>query len=243
MNSSSKSICYIIGIGPGGSSKWLTHAAEDAIKESDIILAWDWSLKPVKNLVAEKTIFFQETKNYLQKEKDAAERSRKTGETVAVLRVGDPCVSSSLSQILEVFCEFDIRIVPSAGAAQFAAAKAQICLDESVLVSFHDGKEAIKEKKLEFLVDSFNVGRHLICLTNETQTPRQTSAYLLKHGLSANTAALVCEYLTMEDERIYHAVLGEIVETDFRLTSVMVVKNPNVMSLDSVPFDSPQERR
>src|SRR5271169_2938599 len=154
-----KPICYIVGIGPGGSAKWLTHAAEDAIQESHIILAWDWSLKPVKDLVAGKTLFFQETKNYLQKEKDAAERSRTTGETVAVLRVGDPCVSSSLAQVLEVFNDFDIRIVPSAGAAQFAAARAQICLDESVLVSFHDGRETIKERKLKFLVDSFQIGR------------------------------------------------------------------------------------
>jgi cobalt-precorrin-7 (C5)-methyltransferase len=227
MSVAQKPICYIVGIGPGGSPKWLTHAAEDAIQESHIILAWDWSLKPVKDLVAGKTLFFQETKNYLQKEKDAAERSRTTGETVAVLRVGDPCVSSSLAQVLEVFNDFDIRIVPSAGAAQFAAARAQICLDESVLVSFHDGREITKERKLKFLVDSFQIGRHLLALTNETQLPRQTATYLLEHGLASDTPVLVCEYMTMEDERVYYTTLADVINTDYRLTSVMVVKNPN----------------
>jgi cobalt-precorrin-7 (C5)-methyltransferase len=226
MNQARKPICYIVGIGPGGSPKWLTHAAEEAIKASDIILAWDWSLRPVKDLVADKTLFFQVTKDYLQKEKDAAARARQTGETVAVLRVGDPCVSSSLAQVLEVFCDFDIRIVPSAGAAQFAAARAQICLDESVLVSFHDGREAIKEKKLKFMVDAFNIGRHLVALTNETQVPRQTAAYLLDHGLPAETPVLVCEYMTMEDEKLYPTTLGAVRDTDYRLTSVMVVKHP-----------------
>lgn len=226
MNNSGKPVCYIVGIGPGGSPKWLTHAAEEAIKSSDIILAWDWSLRPVKNLVEGKTLYFQETRNYLQKEKEAAERARQTGETVAVLRVGDPCVSSSLSQVLGVFCDFDIRIVPSAGAAQFAAARAQICLDESVLISFHDGREAIKEKKLKFMVDAFNIGRHLLALTNETQVPRQTAAYLLDHGLPADTPVLVCEYMTMEDEKLYPTTLGAVKDTDYRLTSVMVVKNP-----------------
>ena len=115
MSLAQQPICYIVGIGPGGSAKWLTHAAEDAIKESHIILAWDWSLRPVKDLVAGKTLFFQETKNYLQKEKDAAERARTTRETVAVLRVGDPCVSSSLAQVLEVFNDFDVRIVQRSG--------------------------------------------------------------------------------------------------------------------------------
>lgn len=228
MNQPHKPVCYIVGIGPGGSPKWLTHAAEDAIKESDLILAWDWSLKPVKDLVADKVIFFQVTRDYLQKEKDAAERALKTSETVAVLRVGDPCVSSSLAQVLEVFKDFDVRIVPSAGAAQFAAAKAQICLDESVLVSFHDGREEIKQRKLEFLVNSFNIGRNLLMLTNETQVPRQSATYLLEHGLPANTPALICEYMTMEDETVYRTTLEEVANTDYRLTSVLVVKNPNV---------------
>ncbi|PPD57742.1 precorrin-6y C5,15-methyltransferase (decarboxylating) subunit CbiE [Dehalogenimonas etheniformans] len=231
MDRTSKPVCYIVGIGPGGSPKWLTHAAEDAIKGSNIILAWDWSLKPVKDLVAGKTLFFQETRNYLQKEKDAAGRALVTGETVAVLRVGDPCVSSSLAQVLEVFKDFDVRIVPSAGAAQFAAARAQICLDESVLVSFHDGHEAEKKRKLKFLVDSFNIGRHLLALTNETQVPRQTASYLIEHGLPPETSVLVCEYMTMEDERVYYATLGEVSNTDYRLTSVMVIKNPgNVLN-------------
>jgi cobalt-precorrin-7 (C5)-methyltransferase len=227
MNLVKKPVCYIVGIGPGGSPKWLTHAAEDAIKESEIILAWDWSLKPVREMVAGKTLFFQETRNYLQKEKDAAERSRTTGETVAVLRVGDPCVSSSLSQVLEVFSDFEIRIVPSAGAAQFAAARAQICLDESVLVSFHDGREAEKERKLRFMVDSFNIGRHLLALTNETQLPKQTASYLLEHGLAPQSEVVVCEYMTMEDECVYKTTLAEVKDTDYRLTSVMVVKHPD----------------
>jgi cobalt-precorrin-7 (C5)-methyltransferase len=226
-------VCYIVGVGPGGSSKWLTHAAEDAILESEIILAWDWSLKPVKHLMAGKTVFFQETKNYLQKEKEAAERARNTGETVTVLRVGDPCVSSSLHQVLEVFNDFEIRIIPSAGAAQFAAAKAQICLDESVLVSFHDGREEIKSRKLKFLVYSYNIGRHLVILTNETQVPRQTAAYLIEQGLPKEAPVLVCEYLTMDDERIFQTSLGQVPAQEFRLTSVMVVKNPGIQTGDS----------
>ncbi|ADJ25891.1 precorrin-6y C5,15-methyltransferase (decarboxylating), CbiE subunit [Dehalogenimonas lykanthroporepellens BL-DC-9] len=225
MNQPRKPVCYIVGIGPGGSPKWLTHAAEDAVRESDIILAWDWSLKPVKDLANGKVIFFQGTKDYLQKEKEAAERALKTGETVAVLRVGDPCVSSSLAQVLGVFKDFDIRIIPSAGAAQFAAAKAQICLDESVLVSFHDGREEVKQLKLKFLVDSFRMGRNLLMLTNETQVPRQTARYLLDNGIPAETSTLICEYLTMEDEQVYELTLGDVVDNDYRLTSVMVVKN------------------
>ena len=78
------------------------------------------------------------------------------------------------------------------------------------------------------MVDAFNIGRHLVALTNETQVPRQTALYLLEHGLPGNTPVLVCEYMTMEDEKVYRTTLSEVPKTEYRLTSVMVVKNPGI---------------
>jgi cobalt-precorrin-7 (C5)-methyltransferase len=70
------------------------------------------------------------------------------------------------------------------------------------------------------------MGRNLLMLTNETQVPRQTAEYLVEHGIPATTTTLICEYLTMEDEQVYEVTLGDVVNNDYRLTSVMVVKNP-----------------
>lgn len=216
---------YIIGVGPG-SAAWLTAAAQKAIKESDIILAWDWSLSPVKPLVTGKKIYFQDTGNYLQVEKDAAEEARKTGETMAVLRVGDPCVSSSLTQLLEVFHHCDIEIIPSVGSIQFAAAAARICIDESVVVSFHDGRRKLREEKLNFLFDVFtNRNKHLIVLTDETQMPPQTARHLIKSGLNKSTPVIVCENLTLDDETIFRGTLKDVADREFGYTSVLVVKN------------------
>lgn len=215
---------YIIGVGPG-SAEWLTAAAEKALKDSDIILAWDWSLRPVKPLVNDKVICFQDTKNYLQVEKDAAELARKSGQTVAVLRVGDPCVSSSLAQLLEVFHGCDIKIIPGVGSVQFAAAAAQICIDESVVVSFHDGREKLKDEKLDFLYDAFRRKKNLIILSNETQMPPQTASRLIASGLSENTTIVVCENLTLDEETIFRGTLKDVANKQFGYTSVLVVKN------------------
>lgn len=216
---------YIIGVGPG-SAEWLTAAAEAAISKSDIILAWEWSLNPVKPLVTEKKVFFQDTKNYLQVEKDAAEAVKQSGQTVAVLRVGDPCVSSSLSQLLRVFDGCDIEIIPSVGSVQFAAAAAKICIDESIVISFHDHRHNLRDEKLSFLYDAYQRHKNLIVLTDETQMPPQTAAYLIGRGLSKNTPVVIGEHLSLKDEMIFHITLGEVADSSFRYDSILVVKQP-----------------
>ncbi len=216
---------YIIGVGPG-SAEWLTAAAEAAISKSDIILAWEWSLNPVKPLVTEKKVFFQDTKNYLQVEKDAAEAVKQNGQTVAVLRVGDPCVSSSLSQLLRVFDGCDIEIIPSVGSVQFAAAAAKNCIDESIVISFHDHRHNLRDEKLSFLYDSYQRQKNLIVLTDETQMPPQTAAYLIGRGLSKNTPVVIGEHLSLKDEMIFRITLGEVADSSFRYDSILVVKQP-----------------
>ena len=216
---------YIIGVGPG-SSQYLTAAAEKALKDSDIILAWEWSLRPVKHLVTDKEIYFQDAKNYLQVEKDAAAMAKKNSKTVAVLRVGDPCVSSSLSELLRVFNGCHIEIIPSVGSVQFAAAAAQICLDESVVVSFHDARHSLREEKLRFLFDCYQRSKNLIVLSDETQMPHQTASNLIDSGLAKDTPTVIGEHMSLEDEVIFRSSLGEVADSRFRYNSVMVVKQP-----------------
>jgi cobalt-precorrin-7 (C5)-methyltransferase len=145
---------------------------------------------------------------------------------VAVLRVGDPCVSSSLTQLLMVFKGCDITIIPSVGSVQFSAAAARICIDESVVISFHDGRREIREEKLDFLYECFTKHqKHLIVLTDETQMPPSTARYLLGRGLAENTPVIVCENLTLDDEQIFRGTLGQTATKEFGYTTVLVIRN------------------
>ncbi len=212
---------YIVGGGPG-SSKYLTREAERAISEANIVVGWEFDLLPLKSLIKDKKVFLQDVTNYIKVAEEAADEARKTGETVAVLRIGDPCISSGLAGLLRVFYDFEVQIVPGISSIQLAAAAARINIDESFIISFHDRGDDLEEKR-RLMIDAFGRNRHLIIITGPSQKPDETASYLIKNGVSETTPALVCENLTLEDEKIFRGVLMEVISRQFSWLSVMVV--------------------
>ena len=213
---------YIVGVGPG-SPGYVTAEAQRVIRESDIIVGWEFNFLPVKPLIADKKVYLQDASNYIQVAGEAAEAARKQGKTVAVLRIGDPCISSGLAGLLKVFHDFEVKIVPGISSVQMAAATARINLDESVIISFHDSDDDLEEKR-RFMLDVFRRKRHLIIITGPEQKPDETANYLINNGISKTTPAVVCENLTLEDEKIFRGALMEVIPRQFSWLSVMVVK-------------------
>ena len=213
---------YIVGVGPG-SPGYVTAEAQRVIRESDIVVGWEFNFLPVKPLIADKKVYLQDASNYIQVAGEAAEAARKQGETVAVLRIGDPCISSGLAGLLKAFHDFEIRIVPGISSVQMAAATAQINQDESVIISFHDNDDDLEEKR-RFMIDVFRRKRHLIIITGPEQKPDKTASYLINNGVSKTAPAVVCENLTLEDEKIFRGALKDVGARQFSWLSVMVVK-------------------
>jgi precorrin-6y C5,15-methyltransferase (decarboxylating) CbiE subunit len=212
---------YIVGVGPG-SPGYLTREAEKAISEANIVVGWEFDLLPARSLTAKKRVYLQDVNNYIQVAKEAADEAKKKGETVVVLRVGDPCISSGLAGLLKVFREFEVKIVPGISSVQLAAATARINIDESVVFSFHDGGNDLEEKR-RLMLDAFIRNRHLIIITGPDQKPDETASYLIKNGVSATTPTLVCENLTLGDEKIFRGTLRDAIARQFSWLSVMVV--------------------
>jgi len=212
---------YIVGTGPG-SPGYLTIEAQKVIREAGIVVGWELNFLPVKSLVADKKVYLQEASNYLQVAEEAATEARKRGETVAVLRIGDPCLSSGLAGLLKVFRDFEVKIVPGISSIQLAAATARINIDESVIVSFHEDGDSLEEKR-RFMLDAFRQKRHLIILTGQEQKPDETASYLINNGVSETAPTLVCENLTLEDEKIFRGTLKDVIARQFSWLSVMVV--------------------
>jgi len=212
---------YIVGVGPG-SPKYLTREAEEAIREASVIVGWELDLLPARHLIDGKKIYLQNVKNYVQVAETAAKEARKSNETVAVLRIGDPCISSGLDGLLKVFPDFEVRIVSGISSIQLAAAATQINIDESVLISFHDGGDNF-EKKRRFMLDGLNQNRHLIILTGPDLGPKEAAIYLTNNGISEITPAIVCENLALSDEKISRGTLQDMTAKQFSWRSVMVV--------------------
>ena len=213
---------YIVGVG-AGSPRYLTMEAERVIREASIVVGWELDLLPARSLTTDKKVYLQDVNNYIQVAEEAADEARKRGETVAVLRIGDPCISSGLAGLLRVFHDFEVKIVPGISSVQLAAATAQINIDESVIISFHNGEEDL-EKKRRLMLDAFGRNRHLIILTGPDQKPDETASYLINNGISETTPTLVCENLTLEDEKIFRGALRDVIARQFSWLSVMVIK-------------------
>jgi len=212
---------YIVGVGPG-SPRYLTREVGEVIGKADIVVGWEFDLLPVRSLTLGKKVYLQDVNNYIQVAEEAADEARKTGETVAVLKIGDPCISSGLAGTLKVFHDFEVKIIPGISSIQLAASTAQINIDESVVISFHDGGGDLKEKR-RFMLDAFGRNRHLIVITGPKQKPEETASYLINNGISETAPTLVCENLTLEDEKIFRGVLRDVITHHFSWLSVMVV--------------------
>ena len=212
---------YIVGVGPG-SPRYLTTEAQRVIREASIVVGWELDLLPARSLVTDKKVYLQNVDNYIKVAEGADDEARKRGETVAVLRSGDPCLSSGLAGLLKVFRDFEVKIVPGISSIQLAAATARINIDESVIVSFHEDGDSLEEKR-RFMLDAFRRKRHLIILTGQEQKPEETARYLINHGINETVPTLVCENLTLEDEKIFRGTLKDVIARQFSWLSVMVV--------------------
>jgi iron complex transport system substrate-binding protein len=214
---------YIVGVGPGDPS-WLTDRAKQVIARSDAVLGWELNLVPLAGLLANKELFIQKPADHASVAAKAAATLRRSGGSIAIVRIGDALVSSGLADLLALFDDFAIEVIPGISAVQLAAATARVNLDEAVVVSFHEERRWHEEQA--FMAEAFRRGRHLIVLTGPRQHPNDAAAYLLGQGVDPRTSAFVGESLSLPDERVTRATLAEIAEQTFHWLSILVVVHP-----------------
>ncbi|MEM0272301.1 MAG: precorrin-6y C5,15-methyltransferase (decarboxylating) subunit CbiE [Thermoprotei archaeon] len=224
---------YIVGVGPG-SPKYLTPRAREAVRHSQIVLGWELDLAPIRSLLRGKEVYIQNVSNYKEVAVRVAEVAKREWKTVAVARIGDPCVSSGLNGLLEAFSGFDIEIIPGISSVQLAASIARINIDDSVVVSFHDYGDHEAEKN--FMLEAFKAGKHLIVLTSPDLSPSGVADFLVSKGCEPTTPVVVCSNLTLEGEKIEHSTLGGIIGKSFHWLSLVTVVNPSVPTENEAYF-------
>jgi cobalt-precorrin-7 (C5)-methyltransferase len=215
---------YIIGVGPGA-SEFLSGRARDRICRSQVVLGWDMDLLPAQDLLDGKEVHLQDVRNYRESATLVAEKFRDTDATVAILRVGDPCISSGLTGLLELFAGYEIEVVPGVSSVQVAASLARINIDEAVVITFHESGN-IEERK-RFMLDALHRGRHLLMLAGEELRPDAAARYLVEHGIDERLPVLMCERLTLPDETLTWTTLGGLREMQPYWLTVIVVVQPS----------------
>jgi cobalt-precorrin-7 (C5)-methyltransferase len=214
----------IIGVGPGA-SEFLTERARDRIARSQVILGWDLDLLPAKDLLVGKDVYLQNVKNYREVALEVAAKFRDTETRVAILRIGDPCVSSGLRGLLDLFKNYEIEIVPGISSVQVAASLARINIAEAVVITFHESGD-IEERK-RFMCDALLRSRHVLMLSGEELRPDAAARYLTENGIDESLPVLVCERLSLPDQKIIHTTLGGLREMQPHWLAVIAVMQPS----------------
>jgi len=206
---------FVIGIGPG-SEKYLTKAANDAVKNEkiDIIIGGKRALSLFKNVKKNKKTIGKNINKILK----FIEKNR--AKNIAVLTSGDPGLFSILKPILASasFSKDEVEIIPGISAVQLAFAKIKDTWEDAELITVHGRDVSLMIGKAK----AQKKGK-LVILTDSKTTPNLIAEKLLKNGI--NKHAFVCENVGLENEKMLEGELESIKNKKFSGNSIMILKN------------------
>ncbi|HYA77911.1 MAG TPA: precorrin-6y C5,15-methyltransferase (decarboxylating) subunit CbiE [Verrucomicrobiae bacterium] len=216
---------YIVGAGPG-SPDYVTPAARKAVQGAQIVIGAECVLDLFREDIKSQTLTL--TCENIDETLRCALDSVKSGKTVAVISTGDPGFSGLLGSFLRRSMgeNVEVNVIPGISSILACAAKLCISWDDAVLITFHKG--ASIEGKREF-ADAVKAGKTVMLLPDPASfNLGEISKYLLNAGVNKETVVIVCENLTLANEKIVETTLEGALNRSFDPTSVMVIKgNPN----------------
>jgi len=224
---------YAVGVGPG-SPKYVTEIVKEIIQKCDIIIGYKYTLKTIESITKGKEIY-EITMN--DQEESYQEIYPKLGDrTLVIPFTGDVNFSESevVDRLIEIFGK--VEIIPGISSIQVAAAKAQVPLDKSKVITMHV-TTPIEDKKLELqkaLIDGFSVilvPRPWPKQPDKHFMPSEIAIYLKENNFNTDKMKVhVFEAITTENETNFVGVVKDLEGKEFSDLSVMVF---NQTSLDS----------
>lgn len=142
----------VIGIGP--SREDISIRALNAIKESDVIIAYKAYIKPIEDLLEGKEVIKKGMGDEIERAELAIQKSRERM-NVAIISSGDPGVfgmGNVIFQLIGKYTDIEVELIPGITAATFAASKLGAPLHDFAVISLSDILTPISEikRKIEF---------------------------------------------------------------------------------------------
>lgn len=178
----------IVGIGPG-SPEYITTAAQEMIRNSDILIGGERALK-IFEALAKKTFIIrnnlEEMVVYINK--------HRINSKIAVLASGDPSFYGILEFMKRNFPKTELEVSPGISSAQLACAR--LC------ISWHNaGFFSVHGRSTEGLLKIACESGKVVVLTDPKNTPEVIARELVRAGLKGRKI-YVCENLSYNDEKI-----------------------------------------
>jgi len=211
----------IIGVGPG-SPDYVTPIARKKVQKAQLVIGAKRALDLFKGDINGEELKL--TAKNLNEALARAVEAAKMGKSVALLSTGDPGFSGLLRTFLKAYNgdNAEVNVTPGVSSIQVCAARLQMGWDEAKLFSFHDG---INDRKKKELADAVVKGDDIILLPDSKAfSPSDVANFLIDKGVPEDTSAIVCENLTLEDERVVAGTLRGIVGKSYGSLCVMVIR-------------------
>ncbi|MBR2284130.1 MAG: precorrin-6y C5,15-methyltransferase (decarboxylating) subunit CbiE [Ruminococcus sp.] len=201
---------YITGIGTDG-VKALTHEAEKAVMEADILIGAERMLRPFRGLGKEMICTYkpEETARIIHDCK---------GDTAAVLMSGDCGFFSGAKKLLPLLDGHDVRVVSGISSMSYFCSLLGIPYDDMKTISLH-GRTA------NIAVNVRLNERCFFLLGGETDSAALCRR-LCDNGLSDVTVH-IGEDLGYDSERIYSGTAAELIGHRSEKLAVLITENPS----------------
>ena len=222
-----------MGVGPG-SMKYLTEYSKEAIKSSNFIVGYKYTLSTIDHIIDRSVqgVFEITMKNQERVYQHVFNDLMKDNDRCTVPFTGDVNFSESevVDRLLELFGDDNVEVIPGISSIQIASAKSRVPLDKATIITFHITGD-IEEKKLE-LAKSVTDNKSVILvprpwpsIPSKNFMPSDISLFLKKNGIDTSKIDVwVFENLTNDEKEIvYKGKMDSLENKDFSDLSVMVI--------------------
>jgi len=211
----------IVGIGPG-SPDYITPITRKTVQNAHVVIGAERALRLFIGEIKGETLTLT-AKNVNEALKLAVESSEK-GKTVALLSTGDPGFSGLLGTFLNNVTGkgVEVDVIPGISSIQVCAARLHMCWDETSLFSFHEGTSLEKKKRL---AEAVKEGKDVMLLPDPKRFPPcKVAKFLINSRIDKETPVVVCENLTLNNERVIASTLEGIAKLNFGSLCVLVIR-------------------
>ena len=224
---------YAVGVGPG-SPRYITDVVKEIILYSDMVVGYKYTLNTIERLLVNKEVH----EITMQNQEEVYQKIAKIlGDKSCVIPfTGDVNFSESevVDRLIQIFG--NVQIIPGVSSVQVAAAKAQVPLDKSKVITMHVST-SIEEKKIELqkaILDGHSV---IIVPRPWPKDPSkhfmqsEIALYLKDQGFDVSKIRVhVFEFLTTEKETHFVGTLKDLEGKQFSDLSVLVIDQTRLES-------------
>ncbi len=198
----------IVGCGPGA-AEYLTAIAVQKAETADVLVGAKRLLELFRNKKAERIVVDSHIETVLDKIETQAE-----GANVVVLVSGDPGLFSLSKSVLKRFGRDRCSVIPGISSVQAAFARAGLNWQDAKIISAHHELPEITKLDLE-TVDKIAI------LAGRSDISEWLNK--LSHALPWEASVLVCENLTLENEKVRELDINDIADAEIASMSIILV--------------------